>query len=50
VHYTTLGRTGPKVSVAWLGTGGFSRMGLKFGLSEDETAPPGDFDTAPTRP
>src|ERR1700752_5051437 len=36
MHYTTLGRTGLKVSVAGLGTGGFSRMGLKSGLSEDE--------------
>jgi aryl-alcohol dehydrogenase-like predicted oxidoreductase len=38
MHYTTLGRTGLKVSVAGLGTGGFSRMGLKSGLSEDEAA------------
>ena len=38
MHYTTLGRTGLRVSVAGLGTGGFSRMGLKSGLSEDEAA------------
>jgi len=38
MHYTTLGRTGLKVSVAGLGTGGFSRMGLKTGKSEDEAA------------
>ncbi len=38
MHYTTLGRTGLRVSVAGLGTGGFSRMGLKTGLSEDEAA------------
>jgi aryl-alcohol dehydrogenase-like predicted oxidoreductase len=38
MHYTTLGRTGLKVSVAGLGTGGFSRMGLKTGLSEDDAA------------
>ncbi|MGH6671353.1 MAG: aldo/keto reductase [Xanthobacteraceae bacterium] len=34
----TLGSTGLRVSVAGLGTGGFSRMGLKSGLSEDESA------------
>src|ERR1700761_2404259 len=38
MHYTPLGRTGLRVSVAGLGTGGFSRMGLKSGLSEDEAA------------
>jgi aryl-alcohol dehydrogenase-like predicted oxidoreductase len=38
MQYTTLGRTGLKVSVAGLGTGGFSRMGLKTGKSEDESA------------
>src|SRR5690348_10740463 len=38
MDYTTLGRTGLRVSVAGLGTGGFSRMGLKSGLSEDEAA------------
>src|SRR5262245_43161246 len=38
MQYTTLGRTGLKVSVAGLGTGGFSRLGLKTGLSEDQSA------------
>jgi aryl-alcohol dehydrogenase-like predicted oxidoreductase len=38
MQYNTLGRTGLKVSVAGLGTGGFSRMGLKSGKSEDEAA------------
>jgi len=38
MQYTTLGKTGLRVSVAGLGTGGFSRMGLKSGLSEDESA------------
>ena len=38
MHYTTLGRTGLRVSVAGLGTGGFSRMGLKSGKTEDEAA------------
>jgi aryl-alcohol dehydrogenase-like predicted oxidoreductase len=38
MHHTTLGRTGLKVSVAGLGTGGFSRLGLKSGKSEDESA------------
>ena len=38
MHYTTLGKTGLRVSVAGLGTGGFSRMGLKSGKSEDEAA------------
>jgi len=38
MHYTTLGRTGLRVSVAGLGTGGFSRLGLKAGKSEDESA------------
>lgn len=37
-HHTTLGRTGLKVSVAGLGTGGFSRLGLKSGLTEDQSA------------
>ena len=36
MHYTTLGRTGLRVSVAGLGSGGFSRLGLKSGKSEDE--------------
>ncbi len=38
MQYTTLGKTGLRVSVAGLGTGGFSRMGLKSGLNEDESA------------
>jgi aryl-alcohol dehydrogenase-like predicted oxidoreductase len=38
MQYTTLGRTGLKVSVAGLGTGGFSRMGLKSGKTEEESA------------
>ncbi len=38
MQYTTLGRTGLRVSVAGLGTGGFSRLGLKAGKSEDEAA------------
>jgi aryl-alcohol dehydrogenase-like predicted oxidoreductase len=38
MQYTTLGRTGLKVSVAGLGTGGFSRLGLKAGKSENESA------------
>jgi aryl-alcohol dehydrogenase-like predicted oxidoreductase len=38
MEYTTLGRTKLRVSVAGLGTGGFSRMGLKTGKTEDEAA------------
>jgi aryl-alcohol dehydrogenase-like predicted oxidoreductase len=38
MHTTTLGRTGLNVSVAGLGTGGFSRLGLKTGLNEDQSA------------
>ena len=38
MQYTTLGRTGLKVSVAGLGTGGFSRLGLQTGKTEDEAA------------
>jgi aryl-alcohol dehydrogenase-like predicted oxidoreductase len=38
MKYTTLGKTGLKVSVAGLGTGGFSRLGLKSGKTEDESA------------
>ena len=38
MHYTTLGKTGLRVSVAGLGTGGFSRMGLKSGKTEAEAA------------
>ncbi len=33
MQYTTLGRTGLRVSVAGLGTGGFSRLGLRVGKS-----------------
>ena len=35
MEYTTLGRTGLKVSVAGLGCGGFSKLGLGSGKSED---------------
>ena len=38
MQYTTLGRTNLRVSVAGLGTGGFSRLGLKSGKTEDEAA------------
>jgi aryl-alcohol dehydrogenase-like predicted oxidoreductase len=38
MQYTILGKTGLRVSVAGLGTGGFSRMGLKSGKSEAESA------------
>jgi aryl-alcohol dehydrogenase-like predicted oxidoreductase len=38
MHHTTLGRTGLNVSVAGLGTGGFSRLGLKTGLTEEQSA------------
>ena len=38
MEYTTLGRTGLKVSVAGLGCGGFSRLGLSAGGTEDEAA------------
>ena len=38
MQYTTLGNTGLRVSVAGLGTGGFSRIGLKSGKTEDEAA------------
>jgi aryl-alcohol dehydrogenase-like predicted oxidoreductase len=38
MHYTTLGHTNLHVSVAGLGTGGFSRLGLKTGKTEDEAA------------
>src|ERR1700730_13763615 len=34
MEYTTLGRTGLRVSVAGLGCGGFSRLGLSTGKSE----------------
>jgi aryl-alcohol dehydrogenase-like predicted oxidoreductase len=35
MHYTTLGRTNLRVSVAGLGCGGFSRLGLGTGHSEE---------------
>src|SRR5271156_6684958 len=35
MQYTTLGRTGLKVSVAGLGCGGFSRLGLGTGQSTE---------------
>jgi aryl-alcohol dehydrogenase-like predicted oxidoreductase len=38
MHTTTLGRTGLRVSVAGLGTGGFSRLGLRSGKSEEQSA------------
>jgi aryl-alcohol dehydrogenase-like predicted oxidoreductase len=38
MQYTALGRTGLRVSIAGLGTGGFSRMGLKSGKTEEESA------------
>jgi len=34
MEYTTLGRTGLQVSVAGLGCGGFSRLGLGTGKTE----------------
>ena len=37
MQYTTLGRTGLKVSVAGLGCGGNSRIGLGSGLSEAQS-------------
>jgi aryl-alcohol dehydrogenase-like predicted oxidoreductase len=37
MHYTTLGKTGLKVSVAGLGCGGNSRIGQGAGLSEAES-------------
>ncbi len=36
MDYTTLGRTGLKVSVAGLGCGGFSQLGLGTGKSEED--------------
>ena len=38
MDFTTLGRTGLKVSVAGLGTGGFSRLGLATGGTEAQAA------------
>src|SRR5512145_977436 len=37
MHYTALGRTGLKVSVAGLGTGGNSRIGQGTGLTEAQS-------------
>src|SRR5262245_6525405 len=37
MHYTTLGKTGLKVSVAGLGCGGNSRIGLGSGLTEAQS-------------
>ena len=36
MHYTTLGRTGLRVSVAGLGCGGFSRLGQATGKTAAE--------------
>src|ERR1043165_5019784 len=38
MEYTTIGKTSLKVSVAGLGCGGFSRLGLPHGKTEDEAA------------
>src|SRR5712672_1383992 len=38
MQYTTLGKTSLKVSVAGLGCGGFSRLGIPHGKTEDEAA------------
>ena len=38
MQFTTLGSTSLRVSVAGLGTGGFSRLGLKSGKTDDEAA------------
>ena len=38
MQHTTLGKTNLRVSVAGLGTGGFSRLGLRAGKTEDEAA------------
>jgi aryl-alcohol dehydrogenase-like predicted oxidoreductase len=38
MQYATLGHTKLRVSVAGLGAGGFSRLGLKAGKTEDEAA------------
>ncbi|MDA0656515.1 MAG: aldo/keto reductase [Proteobacteria bacterium] len=37
MEYTTLGNTGLKVSVAGLGCGGNSRLGMKYGLTEQQS-------------
>ncbi len=38
MQYTTFGKTGLKVSVAGLGCGGFSRLGIPHGKTEDDAA------------
>ena len=38
MQFTALGKTNLRVSVAGLGTGGFSRLGLKSGKTEEEAA------------
>lgn len=38
MRYTTLGKTGLRVSVAGLGCGGFSRLGIATGKTEDQAA------------
>ena len=38
MRYTSLGKTGLRVSVAGLGCGGFSRLGLATGKTEDQAA------------
>ena len=38
MEYTTIGKTSLKVSVAGLGCGGFSRLGIPHGKTEDEAA------------
>ena len=38
MDYTTLGRTGLRVSVAGLGCGGSSRLGMGYGSSTGEAA------------
>ena len=43
MEYTTFGRTGLKVSVAGLGCGGFSRLGLGTGKSEADAFDPARF-------
>src|SRR5262245_51623147 len=38
MHHHTLGRPRLRVSAAGIGSGGFSRLGLKTGLTEDQSA------------
>ena len=38
MDYTTLGRTGLRVSVMGLGCGGHSRLGQSYGRSEEQSA------------